>query len=253
MTERPQTTPEISDEELSTYIDGELSAVRMSDITSLAQYDRALAQKIAALRDDKMRLSEIYGPLIARPVPAAWLHTIEQAQRQSRREPLPRRVFAMAASIALILFGLLTYGLVSRSHGDTTIADALTARHESQVMTAAANTTITPETADRTVQALLGESVKAPDLTKLGYRLAAAHTVTNGKAVAIDYADAQNRVVTLYLRHSPGTERFDMTKRGTTRICVWQDEVLSAVVLGDMSAGEMLRLATLAYTGLTAA
>src|SRR5262245_41352008 len=177
MTERPQNTPEISDEELSAYIDGELSTVRMHDITSLAQHDSTLAQKIAALRADKMQLSEIYGPLISRPVPQAWLNTIAQAQQQSRRAPSPRRMFAMAASLALIVCGLLAYQLTAPVHGDATIADALMARQESRVLTAAANTAVSTETATRTVQTLLGANVQAPDLTKLGYQLVAAHTV----------------------------------------------------------------------------
>jgi anti-sigma factor RsiW len=251
MSERTQAP--ISDEELSAYIDGELGAVRMTDITSLAQYDHVLAQRIASFRDDKLRLSEIYGPLSARPLPPAWLHTVEQAQRQRRSVPARRRLYAMAACLALLIVGALAYGLIARSREDTTVADAMTARHESLVMTAATGTTITEDAANLTIQALLGSSVKAPDLGKLGYRLAAAHTVANGKAVTLDYADANNRIVTLYLRRSPGTARFDMTRRGPTRICVWQDEVLSAVMLGEMSAGEMLRLATLAYAGLSAA
>jgi anti-sigma factor RsiW len=35
------------------------------------------------------------------------------------------------------------------------------------------------------------------------------------------------------------------------RICIWQDEELSTVMLGEMSAGEMARVASLAYSGLT--
>ena len=56
MTERPQIPPQdppsVSDEELSAYIDVELNSVRTADITALAQYDRVLAGRIAAFRDD---------------------------------------------------------------------------------------------------------------------------------------------------------------------------------------------------------
>ena len=35
-------------------------------------------------------------------------------------------------------------------------------------------------------------------------------------------------------------------------VCLWQDDVLSSVMLGEVSAAEMLRLASLAYSGLAA-
>ena len=64
--------------------------------------------------------------------------------------------------------------------------------------------------------------------------------------------DAAARHFTVYLKPSSGTPRFDMIKRGDVRICVWQDDVLGAVMLGEMSAAEMLRIASLAYSGLNA-
>ena len=97
---------------------------------------------------------------------------------------------------------------------------------------------------------LFGITIRPPDLSKLGYSLAA---VRRGEAaVVLDYRGERGRVFTLYLRRSSGEERFEMTRRGDLRICVWQDEALSAVMFGEMSAGEMLRLATLAYAGLSA-
>ena len=43
-----------------------------------------------------------------------------------------------------------------------------------------------------------------------------------------------------------------MIKRGDTRICLWQDDILTSVMLADVSAAEMLRLASLAYSELPA-
>jgi len=33
-------------------------------------------------------------------------------------------------------------------------------------------------------------------------------------------------------------------------VCLWQDDVLSTVMVGKMAAAEMLRVASLAYNGL---
>jgi anti-sigma factor RsiW len=112
------------------------------------------------------------------------------------------------------------------------------------------------EAADRTLRAALSLPVKAPDMAKFGFELAAVRVsagVPGGSAVTLAYRDAQQRLFTLYLRHTDTGERFEMLKRGPVRICVWQDEVLSAVMVAEVSAGEMLRLATLAYDGLSAA
>jgi anti-sigma factor RsiW len=34
------------------------------------------------------------------------------------------------------------------------------------------------------------------------------------------------------------------------RICIWQDDIIGTVMVGDMSAGEMARAASAAYAGL---
>ena len=242
----------ITEEELHAYIDGELSPVRAADITALIQYDRDLAQKIAAFRADKVRLAEVYGPLIERPLPAAWLQTIERAELRKAVWLSRPTLWAMAASIVVMIVGIGTYAMFNRADDDAVISAALTARHEAVATLADSTTTTTVELANRTVEEALGPTVKAPDLSKLGYTLAAAHTRSDNKAVTIDYRDERNHIFTVYLSHSPGTERFDMLKRGTARICIWQDEDLSAVMVGEMSAGEMLRVASLAYAGLNA-
>ena len=94
--------------------------------------------------------------------------------------------------------------------------------------------------------------LKLPDLTKAGYTLAQVAVLPEhgAKAVRIDYRNDANQVFTLYLSASSGHEAFDIVKRGDLRICLWQDDVLSTVMMGEMSAAEMLRVASLAYNGL---
>jgi hypothetical protein len=71
-----------------------------------------------------------------------------------------------------------------------------------------------------------------------------------GKGVELLYRHKDNRVFALYLRRPSGAPRFDQYKQGKLRVCIWQDDVLGAVMTGEMSAAEMQRLASLAYTGL---
>ncbi len=72
-----------------------------------------------------------------------------------------------------------------------------------------------------------------------------------GKSVELRYRRrARNRDFALYVRHPSSAVRFDQYKRAGLRICVWQDDVLGTVMTGPISAAEMQRLASLAYTGL---
>jgi anti-sigma factor RsiW len=94
--------------------------------------------------------------------------------------------------------------------------------------------------------------VKAPDLSRMGYRLVGID-VYSSPAPSFDlrYVDARGRAVTLYIRRSPGSTRFDILEMKGLKVCVWQDNIISTVVTGDMSAAEMQRLASLAYSGLS--
>jgi anti-sigma factor RsiW len=90
-------------------------------------------------------------------------------------------------------------------------------------------------------------------MAALGYQLVQIrlYGASNKGAAELSYRDRENRLFTLYLRHSDGSVRFDQFKRDDLRICVWQDEELGTVMAGNVSTAAMQRLASLAYTGLT--
>jgi hypothetical protein len=54
----------------------------------------------------------------------------------------------------------------------------------------------------------------------------------------------------MYVRPSAGAPRFDLLRSGKLRVCVWQDDVVGAVIVGDMPAGQMMRVAGAAYSDL---
>ena len=240
MSERPYISPE----ELHAYIDGELNAVRAADIALLLQYDPELAARCAAYQADKRRLKEVFGPLADRPVPSEWIDRIRRhsTQQASRR----RTAFALAASIVLmIVVGLNVYDRQTR---DPLLAEALAVHHENQL------SGLRPVQPGTSLAAVLNMPVTVPDLSRYGYSLTGmeSYPAVPGGAVKLSYHDAARHRFTLYVRHASGGERFDMLKRGPTRICIWEDDVVGAVMMGEMSAGEMLRLATLAYQQLSA-
>ena len=252
----------IPNEDLHAFIDGELSQARASALAAEIERDPGLAKRAAAFRADKKKLIEIYGPLIDKPLPSQWLAMIDRHRNrrpwfQFALSPMfvaQRTMLAAAAAVVILIAGWTIMQTASLRDDDALVAEALSVWADS---TASNNRTPDQTTfsADADLKAALGDHLKAPDLSKMGFKLTSVRVyagTAGKKAVKLDYRDSQNRLFALYLQASPGNERFDMIKRGNVRICVWQDDVLSTVMLGDVTAAEMLRLASLAYTGLNA-
>jgi anti-sigma factor RsiW len=106
---------------------------------------------------------------------------------------------------------------------------------------------------DQVLQTALAVPVRVPDLERAGFELAGIKLYDEGggrQAVQIAYRDRQARSFTVYLRTPTGTDRFELQQRGALQVCIWQNDSLGVVMLGDMSAREMLRVATLTYADL---
>lgn len=238
-----------TEEDIQAYIDGELDGARAADVEAAMRADADLARQVHAFRADKARLSQFYGPLLDRPVPQEWLERIANRNVVAMPAPMARRRMiglAAAASVAAAVGGTFVFRRLNAPAGDTLIADALAAHAEAPRSSAPTSGGL---------EDILGVAVKAPDLSKMGFALAGQRTQggPGARAAAVlTYRDAGARVFTVFLRASPGEPAFEMLRRGNVRICLWQDDVLSTVMLADISAAEMLRLASLAYTGLRA-
>ena len=252
----------INKEELHAFIDGELDPIRAAEFTKRVASDPALAARVAAFRSDKQQLDQIYGSLSDLPLPPEWLQLIRDTLAPRRPSfssvVFSRRgVVAMAASLLLILITNLwfVYERFIITNEDAVIAEAFAARQEStRPEQSLGVASAAPEERDLALTMALSMMLKVPDLSKQGYRLANIRVysgVPGGKAAELVYRDAQNRLFTLYLRHPSSPPRVDLVERDGVRVCIWQDDVLSTVMLGEMSAGEMARIASLAYSGLT--
>jgi len=237
----------VTELELHAYIDGELPPDRRREVGALLERDPALAQRAAAFMADKQRLAAAFDPIAAQPLPAAWIARIRTAPRPRRPGPADWR--AIAAAVLLCL-GLGSGGAwLLRPPADTILADAERA-HDA----AAPGVTPPPTGArDDVLRTALGLPVRAPDLAALGYRLTGVQILTLGSgahAAELVYQDAQAVRLTIYVRKSAGAARFDLLRRGSLRVCIWQDDVVGAVITGQMSAGAMMRVASRAYADL---
>ena len=246
----------INEQELHAFIDGELEPERAAEIAKLVTGDAALAAQIAAFRSDKEQLGDIHAALDKRPVPAEWLRLIEQRGRFGRPLSRARTTWmAIAAALLLVLGTWTAFEVQTVAGADAIIGEALAARVDSFRPQQVIDTSALAPSEDRNqvLTSALAMNLKVPDMSKLGYQLAAIRVysgVPGGKAVELRYRGGEDRVFTLYVRHPNGPARVDLLQRDDLRICIWQDEVIGTVMLGQMSAGEMARAASAAYAGL---
>jgi anti-sigma factor RsiW len=245
---------DIGDEEIHAYIDGELPAARAVEIARLIAAQPALADRIAGFRADKDQLSGLYGPLIDRPLPPDLIEAL--AGRKNRVQPDRRWMMAAGLAAATLVAAIwFATPLLRNSPTDSLVAEALSARAGGP----SAERRLRPEALaalaerDRLIAETLGVAVKSPDLQRAGFTLTglAIYRAGSGHAVELRYADARGRVFTVYLHAPLGADSFELRERGATRICIWQNSDLSAVMIADMSSSEMLRVASLTYADLT--
>jgi anti-sigma factor RsiW len=245
--------PEIREEDLHAFIDGELDAAERDRIEGIVEANTYLRDRLARYRADKARLVALYGGGMSEPLPQAWIEQIETATRPRRWQAQSWGIAAMAASFVLVFAGVFAWRNMAQPAHDDVVADALAARAGvvQPVSEIAANSKAVAAEAP-VMTAALDARVKAPDLTRLGYRLVGINVYSEPRrAFELRYVAANGQDFTLYLRHSSGTPRFDQFKQAGLRVCVWQDDVVGMVMAGTMSVAEMQRLASLAYVGLT--
>jgi anti-sigma factor RsiW len=243
---------DISESELHAYVDGALNADRADAVAARLAADPALAHRVAGFKADMAMLKKVYAPLSGRPVPREWLELAEKS-RPAAPAYSWRLVGAVAAVllIALVLAPFAYHELAPGKAGEIVTA-ALAEREAPAEKTI--NVAGSASQYDAAVSTAIAEKVKVPDLGKMGYRLSAIRLypgAPGGSAAELVYRSQDNKLFTLYLRHSNGTARFDQFERQGLRVCVWQDDQLGMVMAGNVTTAAMQRLASLAYTGLT--
>ena len=237
----------VTEDELHAYVDGALDDARQGEVADLLRKDAVLAGRVAGYRRDRDCLVAALSGAAARPIPAGWAERIEAATARRRPPSIDRRT-ALAASVALALAGgaAVTWRWSRR---DTILADAQSARDGRMAAETSASSALgDPATRDARLEAALGLPVRTPNLRRFGFQLARVDVFA--RAVQLGYADAQRRDLTIYIRRSDGSVRFDLLRQGANRLCIWQDDVIAAVIIAPLSAGEMMRVASSAYDDL---
>jgi anti-sigma factor RsiW len=243
---------EITEAELHAFVDGELDEARARLVAQQIEADPALIQRVAAYRADQEQLRRIYMPLIEEPLPARLVRAV--TARSAPRRPAARLWAAgatLAAAAAILL--VVSTGLLGGPK-DALLDEAMAVR-DGAVTPEQQLADLSAGQGDVLVAKTLSPSVKVPDLSKAGYRLAGLALYpdhAHGRAIQLSYRDGKGRLLTVYLHHPTGTDRYEiLPERNGQRICIWEYQDLSAVMIGDgMSEQEMYSAATSAYVPL---
>jgi len=236
--------PFISDEDLHAYIDGALEEERAVLVREALAQNAALAERVALFQADKAMFKSVFGPLKEEPLPAEWL---------ARADRRPRTNWRMASAIAAALLVVALGPVAWRHYAPATQTDVVDVALNAREGTPAGERRAIPDgktgSYDVAFRQAVASNVHIPDLSRMGYQLSGLHLYD--KAAEIVYRGPQDQLFTLYVRRSDGAARFDQFERRGLRVCIWQDDQISTVMAGNISAAVMQRLATLSYTGLT--
>jgi len=238
----------ISDEDLHAYIDGALTEERALLVRKALAADPALAERAALFQADKAMFKAVYAPLAERPLPAEW---IARAQRRAQPQAHWRQASAIAAVLLVVALGPLAWRYYAPAPAGDVVQIALDAREGAPagIRHSVTNNDLKTDRYSAAIRQAVASNVHIPDLSRMGYRLQGLHLYD--RAAEILYRGPQNQLFTLYVGRSDGSARFDQFERRGLRVCIWQDDQISTVMAGNISAAVMQRLATLSYTGLT--
>jgi anti-sigma factor RsiW len=246
----------LTDEDIHAFIDGELEDARAEQVAAIIAGSPELSETVERLILDKDMIARAYGPLIELPLPAAMRQAVTRYHPAVPARAAPRRFLPAAMALAAaIVAAVIAYPILSNLGGDPLIAEAIAVRagdvHAERQF---ADTEVASAmTRDQLVETALSVPVKVPNLEKNGYRLVgiAAYPDRGGHhALQLSYRDRNGVLFTLYMRQTVGADRFDLSHRKNLQVCVWQNDDLSVVMLGEMPAHEMLRVATATYADL---
>ena len=199
----------IDDSELHALVDGELDAARRAEVEAWLSENPEAAGRVARYRAQNAGMHALFDGVLTEELPPV------VAGALAGRRVWPRRLAAIAAAMVLLLAGA-TAGWVLRgtlAPDDTTqVAEASPPIDTQELMVRAAmahvvssDDDLQPASAEDTgryLSARMGNEVRVPQLSSLGYRLVGSRVLpdTKGPAAQFVFEDSNGERVTLYVR-----------------------------------------------------
>jgi anti-sigma factor RsiW len=252
----------INEADFHAFIDGELDELSTRRIGVAIDAEPVLRQRAELYRGDRDMLRRAYAPLVEEELPDSLVRFVKEhaAVRElvwSRPVvvgALRRPAWQWAAGAGFAAAAALLLAVSWGQPSDRLLAEAIAVRDGDVAAEREVVTTTAALARDALGTHILPASVGVPDLSQEGYTLAETGIYPEGKtghAVQLDYRNGQGQRLTVYLRQPTGTERYEiLPDKNGDHVCIWETQSISAVMVGQMSTEQMLRVAQKAYHAL---
>lgn len=250
---------DVREDELHAYADGALPAARRLEVEAWLAGHPADAARVEAWGAQNRLLHGAFDHVLNEPLP---LNLVRAARRPALGAPLR----AIAASLTLVVAGLVGYAVGVGTHAGAPAPQAALARDA-----AIAHAVFSPETrhpveveaahADHLVAWLskrVGTRLDAPDFSAQGFHLLGGRLLAGetGPVAQFMYQDSLERRVTLYVRRAAvdkGVTTFRHAREGGLDVFYWIDGDFGYALSGPIGRPAMQQLADAAYSQLEAA
>ena len=244
----------VSDEDLSSYLDGGLEPLRRAQVEAAIRADPHLARTIAAYRAQEEDLREMAASVLEEPVPEHLLNVVRKARRPSWRPPLRQMMQLAAALLVGVALGwLLQTSLQPRDDNllEPFIRQAVLS-HE--LFEANEELDTLRESESRLLQEVRSPfqtPIRIPQLLGANYRPVLFRSVEGrvGPGVELAYADAEGALTSLLIRQH--SDRDDIPVRfrkvGGRSVLYWLDGPLLYVLVGVSDEDQLRDMARSVY------
>ncbi len=246
-------------EELSAYLDGELSPERAREIESALERDPELQAELESLMAVDAAAGRAFAAMLEDPVPASLAATVRNASpvrpANDPGPPVVRRWIAAACAALALLAGGVGGHLLTTETGAPQIAtgpgwlEDIADYHRVYSTQVRHLVEVPADEADHIqtwLTATVGAEIVIPDLADLGLSFEGARLlVAAGKPVAqLMFTDAQGRVVALCAIQSDAPrDGFGRQQIDNFEMVSWGGDAANFVIVGDAGRQDLERIA----------
>jgi anti-sigma factor RsiW len=241
----------VSEVELHTYLDGELSEGARAEIEAWLRSHPEDAERIRAYAEQNAMLRSLYNPVLEEPVPAALLAVHPRAWR---RYAAAAAIFAFGIGLGWLARGAFVAPLMvplsfARQAATAHAVYAPEVRHPVEV------TANEEEHLVRWLSRRLGTTLKAPQLAPVGYDLVGGRLLsgTQGPVAHFMYQDARGQRLTLYVSRQRGERNdtaFRFSQEDRVSVFYWVEGNFGYALSGEMRREQLLQVAEVVYKQL---
>lgn len=248
----------ITDQDLHSYVDGELDAVRAAEVEKFLQQNTDASEQVAIWRRQNDTLRALYGHLADEPVP----DRLDPHRLAANIRTEVGRWRSIAAALILVtLGGALGWFGHDLTHDQPVFSVSLVqqamAAHAVYAVEVRHPVEVGADEEQHLVKWLskrLDRPLKAPDLSAGGFELVGGRLLpaTGGPAAQFMYEDKGGNRITLYVTTNPAGEQaaFRFATLGAENAFYWLEPDINYVVVGSIPRDRLYGVSKLVYEQL---